>query len=109
MASVTTRSATEHSILGQPTVFPKNQLPTSADVFRAYDYYVKTAKAGTVHERATLVAHEIKEIYNRASIPTAEVSSIVIRIKRLVAKVQELAKYSDAKSPQLHIKKIYSH
>ena len=97
MASVTTRSATEHSILGQPTVFPKNQLPTSADVFRAYDYYVKTAKAGTVHERATLVAHEIKEIYNRASIPTAEVSSIVIRIKRLVAKVQELAKYSDAK------------
>src|SRR5207248_8036210 len=45
----------------------------------------------------TLVAHEIKGIYDRASIPTAEVNSIVICIKRLVAKVQELGKYSDAK------------
>ena len=97
MASVTTRSTTEHSILGQPTEFRKNQLPTSADVFRAYDYYVKTAKASSVHERATFVAQEVIEIYDKASIPTVELSSVVIRIKRLVNKVQELGKYSDAK------------
>jgi len=64
MAFVTSRSATEHSILGQPAAFRRNQFPTSADVFTAYDYYVKTEKASTVHERATLVAHEVKEIYN---------------------------------------------
>jgi len=97
MASVSTRSATEHGILEQPAAFCKNQLPTSADVFRAYDYYVKTAKASTVHERATFVAEEVKEIYDRASIPTAEINSIVVRIKRLATKVQELGKYSDAK------------
>jgi len=97
MASVSTRSATEHSILGQPAAFCKNKLPTSADVFRAYDYCVKTAKASTVHERATFVAEEVKEIYDKASIPTTEVSSIVIRIKRLITKVQELGKYPDAK------------
>ena len=62
-----------------------------------YDYYVKTAKASTVNQRATLVAHEVKEMFERASIPTAEISRVVIRIKRLVAKVQELGKYSDTK------------
>jgi hypothetical protein len=97
MSFVTTRSATEHSILGQPAKLGKNQLPTSADVFKVYDYYVKTAKTNSVHERATLVAHEVKEIYDAASIPTAELSSVVVRIKRLVAKVQELGKYSEAK------------
>jgi hypothetical protein len=97
MASIITRSVTEHSILGQPATFRRNQLPTSADVFRAYDYYVKTGTANTVHERATLVAHEVKEMYDLASIGTIEVSSVVIRIKRLVSKVQDLGKYSDAK------------
>jgi len=62
----------------------------------SYDYYVKTRKASTVHERATLVAHEVKKIYNLASIKTFAVSSVVICIKRLVATVQELGKYSDA-------------
>src|SRR5688572_10125126 len=79
MASASTRSSTEHSILGQPKAFRKNQLPTSADVFRTYDFYLKTSTLSTAHERATLVAQEVKEIYHAASIPTATVSSIVIR------------------------------
>ena len=97
MASAITRSASSHSILGQPTELRKNQLPTSADVFRAYDHYLKTEKAGTFHERVTRVALEVKELYDRASIPTANISSIATRIKRLVAKVQELGKYSNTK------------
>ena len=97
MASVSTRSTTEHSILGQPTIFRKNQLPTYADVFRTYDFYLKTSTLSTAHERALAVAQQVKEIYETGSIPTVEISSIAIRIKRLVAKVQELGKYSEAK------------
>ena len=97
MAFTITRSSTEHSILEQPAIFSKKQLPTSADVFREYDYYLKNEKWSSAHERATLVAHEIKEIYDTSSIPSIEVNSIVIRIKRLVSKVHELCKYSDAK------------
>jgi len=44
-----------------------------------------------------LIPHEIKEIYNRLSIPTIEESSIVISIKRLVSKILDLDKYSDDK------------
>ena len=97
MASAITRAASSHSILGKPRELRKNQLPTSADVFRAYDHYLKTEKAGTSHERVTRVALEVKELYDRASIPTANVGSIATRIKRLVAKVQELGKYSNTK------------
>lgn len=97
MASVSTRSSTEHSLLGQPTAFRKNQLSTFADVFRIYDSYLKTSTLSIAHERAILVAQEVTKIYHATSIPTAEVSSIVILIKRLVAKVNELGKYSEAK------------
>ena len=100
MASYSTRSSTEHSILGQPAAFHRNQLPTAADVFRAYDYYWKNDTCNSLHERATLVAHEIKEIYDRSSIPTIEISNIVIRMKRLATKIHDLGKYSDdEKSP----------
>jgi len=43
------------------------------------------------------MAQESKEIFDRSSIPTIEVSSIVIRIKGLVSKIQDLLKYSDDK------------
>ena len=97
MATVKTRSETEHGILGQPRPFQTNQLPTSADVFKAYDYLLKNNNCASVTERATVIANEIKALYNKASIPTIAVSSLVIRIKRLINKVHELGKYSDRK------------
>jgi len=97
MASIATRSVTVHNVTGQPIEFHKNQLPKCTDVFRAYQFHVNSGKVTTVHERATLVAQEVKEMYDRASIPTVELISIVIRVKRLVAKVQSLGKYSKSK------------
>ena len=70
MATVKTRSETEHGILGQPRPFQTNQLPTSADVFKAYDYLLKNNNCASVTERATVIANEIKALYNKASIPS---------------------------------------
>ena len=48
MATVKTRSETEHGILGQPRPLQTNQLPTSANVFKAYDYLFKNDNCTSV-------------------------------------------------------------
>ena len=97
MASITTRGVTEHTILGQPSALTRNQLPTSADVYRAYDYYLKDKIYTGLHERATAVAQEIVSIYCKASIPVIDIKSVVNRVKKLINKVQGLTKYSSSK------------
>ena len=74
-----------------------NQLPTSADVFRAYDYCLKFGSTSSLHERSSVVAEEVKQVYSSASIPTIEFHSIVKRVKSLVDKVKELGKYAKSK------------
>ncbi|KAK0041400.1 hypothetical protein Bpfe_029201 [Biomphalaria pfeifferi] len=92
-----TRSSTEHSIFGNPQPMPKSQLPTSADVFRAYDYQLKFGECSSVHGRSSLIGNKVKKIYDTAGIPTIEINSVVKRVERLVAKVKELNKYSTSK------------
>ena len=62
----------------------------------------------TLHERSSLVAHDVKEIYDSASIPAIEFSSIVKRVERLVEKVQDLGKYSEIKKSSSRYKESVS-
>ena len=97
MESVSTRVSTKHSVLGQPAVLKRNQLPTSADVYRQYDYFLKHEKYDSGQKRATSVAQEVLSIYNTASIPTIDEKSVVNRIKKLIDKVKDLGKYPSSK------------
>ena len=97
MASVSTRGITEHPILGQPAKMSTNQLPTSADVYRLYDYYLKNGQYTSLIQRKTAVAHEIISIYMKASIPSIDVKSVSNRIQKLITKVKDLAKYPISK------------
>lgn len=49
------------------------------------------------HDRAKVIAEQVKEIYTRASIPSVDVNSIVVRIKRLIADMRNLDKYPQGK------------
>src|SRR5438552_5166641 len=107
MTTATTRRSTEHSIFGSTQPLPKSQLPTSADVFRAYHYYLKFNNSSSLYDRSSMVAQEVKQIYDAASIPTIEIKSITKRVQRLVNKVQELGKYSECKkSSQKYKEKV---
>lgn len=97
MASASTRGATEHTFLGQPAVLSANQLPTSADVYRLYNYYLQNEQYSSLHHRATAVAQDIVSIYVKASIPSIDVKSVGNRVKKLIQKVQDLAKYPTSK------------
>ena len=97
MKSCGTRSTTEHSIFGQPVKLPKRQLPTSEDVFKAYDFVFKEGQITGIHEISTNVAMEVIQIFISASIPTTELTSVIVRIKRLVEQVHKLVKYPDSK------------
>lgn len=101
MESVTTRDSTKHSVLGQPAVLKRNQLPTSADVYRQYDYFLKHENYDSVQKRAASVAQEVISIYSTASIPTIDEKSVVNRIKKLLDTVKDLAKYPSSKKTSI--------
>lgn len=91
----------EHSVFGIPQPLPTAQLPTSADVFRAYDYCLKFGSTTSLHKRSSVVAEQVQLIYSSASIPTIEFDSIVKRIERLLDKVKELGKYATSKKSSM--------
>jgi len=98
MSACNTRSKTEHSIFGQPSELPKKQLPTSEDVFRAYDYCLKDEQCtGGIHQIATKIAEDVIQVYADACIPTVQLSCVIVKVKRLVEKVHKLGKYSENK------------
>src|ERR1043165_2762817 len=101
MESVTTRDSTKHSVLGQPAVLKRNQLPTSADVYRQYDYFLKHENYDSVQKRAVSVAQEVISIYSTASIPPIDEKSVVNRIKKLLDTVKDLAKYPSSKKTSI--------
>ena len=73
-------------------------LPTCVDVFKAYCYNQTLDEiSGSLHDKAKITATAVKEIYEKASIPTVKFNSIVKRVKRLVSKIRELEKYPEAK------------
>jgi hypothetical protein len=101
MASICTRSKTEHLIFGQPVQLPERQLPTCADIFRSYCWSQKQSdssdECASVSDRINLLAERVKEVYSRASIPTVEFYSVTVHIKRVIEKVNQLEKYPLAK------------
>jgi len=98
MASILTRSTTEHSIFGQAAELPERQLPTCADVFRTYCWLQTQSEQPTkVSDRIKLLAELVKDVYSKASIPTVKLHSISVHIKRITDKVNQLEKYPMSK------------
>ena len=94
MATGSTRSTTERSLFGSPCELPKRQLPTREDVFKAYCWKSYFDESLTrLHDRAQSLAEEVKNIYESASIPSNDIVTITVHIKRLVGKARELDKY----------------
>lgn len=97
MDSMCTRSVTE-TIFGQAAKLPTRQLPTCQDIFKAYCWNQKIVDhKESVAEQIKLLAEEVKDAYANSSIPTIDVHSIKVRIKRLISKVKELEKYPEGK------------
>lgn len=105
MASICTRSKTEHSIFGQAVQLPERQLPTCADVYKAYSWSQKQSESSdvgySVSDRMNLLAEQVKDIYSKASIPTVELYSVTVHLKRVIEKVNKLEKYPVSKRSSL--------
>ena len=82
--------------------FGLNQLPTSSDVYRLHNYYLKHNKYDCMQKRVTAVAHEVVSIYNTASIPVIDTKSVVNRVKKLIDKVKGLAKYPGSEKTSIN-------
>src|SRR5215469_15115616 len=94
MASNKTRSKTQHAFFGQACELPKRQIPTCADVYRAYIWnQKKNEDVSRINDRIKLLAEEILSLYNQASIPVIEMHSVTVHIKRILDKVTGLEKY----------------
>ena len=94
MATSATRSQTEHALFGYPADLPTNQIPTCLDIVKCYLFHVHNDKQLLgPHDRAKVIAHQVKEIYDKASIPAINISSIVVRLRRLILLVRDLDKY----------------
>lgn len=102
MASTFTRSKTAHSFFGQAVQLPESQLPTCADICRAYSWRQRYSDQDSgVHERIRLLAEQVQQIYSKASIPTVELYSITLHIRRLIDNVTQLEKYPMSKRSSL--------
>ena len=94
MACSETRSKVKHSVFGAPQELPKRQLPTCRDVFKAYLWYqFQSSSTFNIQRCAEVIYCDVKRLYDSASIPTIESKSIIIKVKRLIEKGQELRKY----------------
>lgn len=95
---IKTRAAVRHTLFGDPSPLPMMKLPTCLDVFNAFRYkQMFLHLESSIHKLVTVLALEVLEIYDNASIPTIQFDSVVIKIKRLISGVHDLEKYSDAK------------
>ena len=92
-----TRSATKHPLFGQLIDLLENQIPSYENVVKAFYNNQKTVLEISLQERYSILADRVKCVYSKASIPTIEVNSTIIWIRRLMDKVHTLEKYSDAK------------
>ena len=55
-------------------------------------------QSSTLHEMSKVVSNDIQDVNAKASIPTVERNSIVVRVKRLVNNVHELSNNSEEKT-----------
>jgi hypothetical protein len=94
MATYATRSQTEHALFGYPADLPTTQLATCLDIVKCYLFHLHDdEQLSGSHDRAKVIANQVKEIYDKASIPSINVSSIVVRVKRLISLMRDLDKY----------------
>lgn len=94
MSSLTTRSTSRHSVFGDPEELCKDIIPLCSDVFKAYLYRQRSNKMLTVKEISKQVAQEVKEIYDKGSIPSIDLSSIERKVQRLIDRGSDLRKYA---------------
>jgi hypothetical protein len=94
-----TRNESINWFIGQPSILSMNQLPTYGDIYSAY-LYQTTMKNCNKDEAVDIVAHKVKEIYTRGSIPTIQIKSIVTSINRFLDKIREATKNKVAREKQ---------
>ena len=84
MATCATRNQTEHPLFGYPVNPPTNQIPTCLDIAKCYLFHLYDDKhLARPHDLAKVIANQVKEIYDEASVPSIYIGSIVVRVKRL--------------------------
>lgn len=59
-----------------------SRLPTNQQVLQLLFYRIKSSRS-TIREKATLVAKEVQEIWNKTEIPTSSLRNVVERIMNL--------------------------
>lgn len=93
MPSLKTRSETNNRFCGQPCLLSGMQLPTCQDVMKLYAYYRSDNNLNTHQEHAKKVADDVMKLYNKASIPTIQLSSITQKVIRLFNRMVKVSKY----------------
>ena len=79
MATCATRSQTEHAFFGYPVDLHTNQIPTCLDIVKCYLLHQHDDKhLSKPHDIAKFIANQVKEIYDKASVLSINVSSIVV-------------------------------
>ena len=105
-----TRRQTDDPIIGQPSDFSTNVLPTSEDVLKYFEWTRKKVKEeNTAHPKKTkiavIVSAAIEEIWKTASIPTRHLQSIEGKVLRLVGKLERLKKSNNSKKNAKHFQR----
>ena len=68
-----------HALFDYLVDLPINQIPAYLEIFKCYLFHLNDNKhlSGT-HDRAKVIADQVKEIYDKSSVPSINVSSIVV-------------------------------
>ena len=67
-------------------------IPLGTDVFKAYLLHQRNNSKLSTLDVSRVIALEVKDIYERASIPTIDINSIMKKVQRLVEKGRDLKK-----------------
>ncbi|CAG9792722.1 unnamed protein product [Diatraea saccharalis] len=98
MSQVKTRQTTSCPVFGLPQKLPVSQLPTYNDVMKYYlfiKYQLKpdnTTKEPTVHDISEILAQEILDIWQKASLPTVSRKRVLQLIRAYHDKYRRLMK-----------------
>ena len=102
-----TRRRTQHFLLGQPSLFPQNQLPLEYEVFNHYKFLrdketTEKGKAPNIQDIAKKVAEDICNLWiSRGNLKTIELKSVVRRVETLLKRGNDLLKIIKGKRESL--------
>lgn len=85
-----TRSRTSHYVFGKARSMPENQLPTSVDVKRHYDWLKIQNSRGTPSSFFKDISIELQRIWAKNSIPTNDYDSIYVKVYRFFTQNSKL-------------------